>query len=321
MADKLTENDDDVELVAVETPPEDPPKPEDAETPAEDATSDDDDDQEDARLADDHSEDGDDADVAEDKRRKRIERRERQKRARENAERELEFLRGRVGEFEQRFRAIEGHTLTTQEQDLQRQYQAKLQEIQTAELVMARAMEAGNGDDHMLAERIRDEARYAAQQIAQQGQQIAQQREQVTNPGPDPRMLNHAQEWLSANSWYDPSGGDEDSAITRAIDIAMTREGHDPTSRAYWEELTRRVSARIGGGTEEPANDRGGRRKPPPQGTSRGEHAPVSTRKEIYVTPERKQAMIDAGYWDDPVKRNQMLKEYQQFDKSDAARS
>lgn len=318
MADKPTENDDDVELVAVETPPPaDEPEPKADEAPTEDEGDED----EDTRLADDHSEDGDDAEAAEDKRRKRVERRERQKRARENAERELEFLRGRVTEFEQRFRAIEGHTLTTQEQSLQQACQQKLQEAATAEQIMVKAMEAGNGEDHILAERIRDQARYEAQQLAQQGQQIAQQRQQVANPGPDPRMLNHAQEWLSANSWYDPGGADEDSAITRAIDIAMTREGHDPTSRGYWEELTRRVSARIGGGTEEPAADRGGRRKPPPQGTSRGEHAPVSTRKEIYVTPERKQAMIDAGYWDDPVKRNQMLKEYQQFDKSDAARS
>ena len=312
MAEKLTENDGDEELVAVETPPEE--KPEEPEVLAEEAS--DEDDEEDARLADDHSEDGDDG--AEERKRKRTERRERQKRARENAERELDFLRGRVAEYDQRFRALEGHTLTTQEQSLQQAYNAKLQEAQTAEQIMAKALEAGNGEDHVLAQRIRDQAVYEAQQIAQQGQQVAQQRQQVTNPGPDPRMLNHAQEWLSANNWYDPNGGDEDSAIARAIDIAMTREGHDPTSRTYWEELTRRVSARIGG---EPANDRGGRRKPPPQGTSRGEHAPVSTRKEIYVTPERKQAMIDAGYWDDPVKRNQMLKEYQQFDKSDAARS
>jgi hypothetical protein len=131
-------------------------------------------------------------------------------------------------------------------------------------------------------------------------------------------MLSHAQEWLQSNNWYDPNGGDEDSAITRAIDIAMTREGHDPSRREYWEELTRRVSARIGGsGAADPAPAaRSNRAKPPPQGTSRGENVPSSTRQEIYVTPERKQAMIDAGYWDDPVKRNQMLKEYQRFDKS-----
>jgi hypothetical protein len=48
------------------------------------------------------------------------------------------------------------------------------------------------------------------------------------------------------------------------------------------------------------------------------EHAPVSTKKEVYVTPARKQAMMDAGVWDDPVKRTQMLKAYQAYDKNSA---
>ena len=60
------------------------------------------------------------------------------------------------------------------------------------------------------------------------------------------------------------------------------------------------------------------RRKAPPTGQTR-EHAPQSTKREIYVTPERKQAMIEAGIWDDPVRRNQMLKAYQAYDKSSAS--
>jgi hypothetical protein len=48
------------------------------------------------------------------------------------------------------------------------------------------------------------------------------------------------------------------------------------------------------------------------------EHVPQSTKKEVYVTPDRKQAMIEAGYWDDPVKRNQMLKAYQAHDRNSA---
>ena len=48
------------------------------------------------------------------------------------------------------------------------------------------------------------------------------------------------------------------------------------------------------------------------------EHAPQSTKKEVYVTPDRKQAMIEAGYWDDPVKRTQMLKAYQAHDRNSA---
>ena len=52
-------------------------------------------------------------------------------------------------------------------------------------------------------------------------------------------------------------------------------------------------------------------------GTSR-EHAPTSTKKEVYVTPERRQAMIEAGVWDDPVRRTQMLKAYQAYDRNSA---
>jgi len=48
------------------------------------------------------------------------------------------------------------------------------------------------------------------------------------------------------------------------------------------------------------------------------EHVPQSTKKEVYVTPDRKQAMIEAGYWDDPVKRTQMLKAYQAHDRNSA---
>jgi hypothetical protein len=78
------------------------------------------------------------------------------------------------------------------------------------------------------------------------------------------------------------------------------------------------VAARVGDDDAAPARDSAPRRKAPPQGGTR-EHAPTSTRKEIYVTPERKQAMMDAGIWDDVAKRNQMLKAYQAYDKNGSA--
>jgi hypothetical protein len=46
------------------------------------------------------------------------------------------------------------------------------------------------------------------------------------------------------------------------------------------------------------------------------EHAPSSTRKtEVYVSPDRKQALIDAGVWDDPVLRTKYVKRYQEYDR------
>ena len=311
--EKLTEKDDEDELIPVETPPviPEPTDDEGDDQPPEE----DDGDEEDARLAEDHEGDEED-EAASQSRKRRLKRRDMQKRARENAERELEFLRGETQVMRQRLAALEGHTLTTNEQSLQQQYNQTLQEIQTAETIMAKALEAGNGEDHVLASRIRDQATQRANQIAQAGQQVAQARQQQANPGPDPRVVTHGQEWLQANPWYNPAGNDEDSAIVNAIDISMTRQGFDPTSRAYWEELTNRVAARLGTAEAAPAR---ARRQAPPQGVAR-EHAPASTRKEIYVTPERKQAMIDAGKWDDPKERTRMLKEYQRYDQAASAR-
>jgi hypothetical protein len=121
---------------------------------------------------------------------------------------------------------------------------------------------------------------------------------------------------MNANPWYDPSGRDEDSAITKVIDNQLAAEGYNPKDADYWHELTRRVASRIGDDEVE-TRQSPSKRKAPPTGTTR-EHAPVSTKKEIYVTPERKQAMIDAGIWDDVPRRNQMLKAYQAYDKSSA---
>ena len=145
---------------------------------------------------------------------------------------------------------------------------------------------------------------------------MEQVRQQHANPGPDPRVVNYAKEWMDANPWYDPSGRDEDSAITKVIDNQLAAEGYNPKDADYWHELTRRVAARIGDDGAETRSSPS-KRRAPPTGTTR-EHAPVSTKKEIYVTPERKQAMIDAGIWDDIPRRNQMLKAYQAYDKSSA---
>ena len=54
----------------------------------------------------------------------------------------------------------------------------------------------------------------------------------------------------------------------------------------------------------------------PAMGSGR-EHAPSSTRKtEVYVSPDRKQALIDAGVWDDPVLRTKYVKRYQEYDRN-----
>lgn len=313
MADnQLTENDGEDEFEIIEG--EEPVEEAEAEEEADD--SDEDEYEGDGRLGD--SEDDSDEEIASRSRSnvKRQKQRERQRRAKEHADRELSLLREQNDALLRRVSAIEGNTLASNVNAIDQRIAQAQADVKQAEAIIARAVEAGNGDDVATAMRLRDEAQYEAQQLWQQKQQVEHVRQQHANPGPDPRVVNYAKEWMDANPWYDPSGRDEDSAITKVIDNQLAAEGYNPKDADYWHELTRRVAARIGDDGAETRSSPN-KRRAPPTGTTR-EHAPVSTKKEIYVTPERKQAMIDAGIWDDIPRRNQMLKAYQAYDKSSA---
>jgi len=301
----ITETDEEFDIIEGEEPVQDPVQDDEEEE----------EDVEDERLA--ESEDDNEDEISSQSRKRRLKRREVQKRAKEHAQRELDMLRHTNAELMRRVSAIEGHTLQTNEQGIDSQLQRTMQDIRQAESIMARATEAGNGDDVVAAMRIRDEAMSRAQQLQYHKEQVSQVREQASRPQSDPRVVNYAQEWMQANTWYNPQGSDDDSAVVNAIDVSMTNQGFDPTSRQYWEELTRRVASRVG---DDDGGARGAstRRRAPPQGGTR-EYAPTSTRKEIYVTPERKAAMIEAGVWDDPVARTRMLKAYQAYDKNGSA--
>jgi hypothetical protein len=307
MADAVDEKDD--EIVIVETD-----GTEQVEQPE---VQDDEDEDEDERTG--TSEDDSEDEIV-DKTRKnrdsRVKRRQLQKVAKERSQQELAYLREQNAELMRRMAAVEGNTLTQNAAGVQQQLQQALAEARQAEQIMARAIEAGNGEDAATALRIRDEAKERAAQLSAYKDRVEAAAKEATAPRADPRVTNYAQQWLSANSWYDPQGRDEDSAVTKAIDNALAREGWNPASEEYWHELTRRVANRIGDGEAEvPA--RNAKRKAPPTGSGR-EYAPPSTKNEVVVTPERKQAMLDAGVWDDPVARKRYLKAYQDYDRNTA---
>jgi len=301
----LTENDENDELIPVETPPEEA---------AEDTTPDDadDEDEEDERLG--TSEDDSDEEISSSNRRRRQRRRDMQRKARDEAERKIRLLEQQNAEMLRRLSAVEGHAVNSNAQTIEERIAKNQREIAQAEHFIAKATEAGNGEDVVAAMRIRDQAMSEAQQLLAAKERLAEARRQATTPQVDPNVVNYAKEWMSANPWYDPQARDRDSAVTKAIDAELAREGYNPASRDYWEELTARVAEAIGDDApaQAPAEKK---RRGPPTGNTR-QHAPTSTKKEIYVTPDRKQAMIEAGVWDDPVLRQRYLKAYQAYDNS-----
>lgn len=318
MADeKDTNQDDDLEIVEVEELPalgaEPAPKIDDSK----DDRSDDDDDGEDERLGTSHEEDGDPDSPAGKKAERRRKRREIGRRARERKDQELEALRQQVQQLTQLTTQLHGTQHTSLITDTESRLNQAKYEVQQAEAIMAAALKAQNTEDFVAAQNLRDEARDRARDLeARKGDLEAKKPEPYQQPVQqvDPRVVSYADQWIKANPWYDVNGRDEDSRITKAIDDGLVREGYNPADQDYWLELTKRVAARIGDDTDDPP-----RRTQQPTGNSR-EHVPSSTRKQVYVTAERKAAMIEAGVWDDPSKRAKFLKAYQDYDRNSASR-
>ena len=317
--DQLTEDDtnpDKEEYVVTETPPE--PEGETAEASAEEA------DDEDERLADSDDDAEDDqpqgrrALTPEEKRAQRQQRKFRRKAAIEHKERELAYLRAENEEFKRRLVNVEKQTTQFNLNTVDQRLNEALNEANMAERIMAKAIEQGQGEDVTKALQIRDAALERARQLKTAKDQV--ERAPVPKPKKDPRVAAYAQEWVKSNDWYDPSGKDEDSAIVKVIDQRLAAEGYNPATEDYWIELDNRVARRLphryGEDTvEKPKPKRGG----PPVGGKR-EYAPPSTRKEIYISPERKQALIDAGVWDSPELRQRYIKRYAEYDRNQPSR-
>jgi hypothetical protein len=294
------------------------------ESKDEDDHDDDQDDSEDARL----SEDNEDREELRRKRREeKKERAERRKEAIARDKKELEFLRQRNEALEKRVMAVEKSTATTALQTVDARIQETVAEVRAAERIMARAIEAGNGDDAAKALKIRDEAMHKVQQLQmmkhQQTQQVQEIQKRADNPGPDPEVARLAADWAARNTWYDHKAKTEESKIVLAIDQTLVEQGYNPRTEEYWQELDKRVANRLphlkGGGHDDDGSSRSGR-KGPPVGSGR-DHTPPSSRQQVYISPERKQAMIDAGVWEDPVLRQRYLKQYAKWDRDHSTNS
>jgi len=287
------------------------------------------DESEDERTASSADEDAGDANtderdaIRERRRLEKLERKDRRDQAIKRDKLELDFLRKRNDDLERRVTAQEqrAHQVDLGAYDSQIAGAAK--EAEMAERVIAKAVEAGNGKDVAQAMRYRDQAMQKVQQLQFAKQQAAQQR--PSGQQLDDMTMHYANEFIKANPWYDSQGRDEDSAIVIAIDQSLAKDGYNPQTEEYWDELRKRAARRLPEKfkPERQSNERDTREERTPRGGpavgSGREYAPATTRKEIYLSPERKQALIDAGVWDDPVLRMKYAKRYSEYDRANKA--
>jgi hypothetical protein len=320
MAEVLKEDDDEKgsneEIVIVEdkkdlTDHEDDQEDQEDERPSSSATEEDEGDGNDPERA----------AIRERRRLEKVERKDRRDQAIKRDKLELDFLRKRNDDLERRVSVQEQRAHQVDLSSYDQAIASAANEVEMAERVIAKAVEAGNGADVAQAMRYRDQAMQKAQQLQYSKQQAAQQKPQPQGQSIDDMTMHYAKEFMAENPWYDSQGRDEDSAIVIAIDQSLAKDGFNSQTEEYWDELRKRTARRLpekfknqGQPAKEERTPRGG----PAVGSGR-EHAPATTRKEIYLSPERKQALIDAGVWEDPVLRMKYAKRYSEYDRANKA--
>ena len=270
---------------------------------------------------DDDGNDPERAAIRERRRLEKVERKDRRDQAIKRDKLELDFLRKRNDDLERRVSVQEQRSHQVDLGGYDQAIAEAAKQAETAERVIAKAVEAGNGEDVTQAMRYRDQAIQRAQQLQYAKQQAAQQRPQPQTQQVDDLTMHYAKEFMSENPWYDSQGRDEDSAVVIAIDQSLSKDGFNPQTEEYWDELRKRTARRLPEKfknqrqtAREERTPRGG----PAVGSGR-EHAPATTRKEIYINPERKQALIDAGVWDDPILRKKYAQRYSEYDRANKA--
>ena len=316
--ENIQDDEQEEEFVAVEEEPEGAPA-DDGEQEGE---------HEDTRLAED-----DDADEGDDKKaRRRSEnknRRQRQKEARERSDRELNFLRTRNADLEQRFSRFEQETdarmAGSEIANVDQAINKARADLQLANTVIKQAVDQNDGANLAEALDHRDTIRDNLRDLSEAKNYLSTNRRSggdAIQQQLDPRHVAHAQQFMMDNDWWDPAGRDQDSVKVLEIDRSLVMEGFDPTQKDYWDELRTRTEEAIPSRFDSRSGDRGGdngkgQRNRGPSFRTGGRERPLKP-NEVYISAERKEAMIEAGVWDDPVLRNKYLKSYSDYDKQAA---
>jgi len=226
-------------------------------------------------------------------------------------------LERRNEELAKRLVAVENTAASYQFAQIDKSIEDEATRVEYAKMKMVQAAQSGDINSQMeFLEQLTD----AKQRLNQVQHYKKQQLETANSPKqnvPNPvatEVQQNATQWLKKNSWYDPQARDTDSRIAKVIDQELATDGWDPSDPEYWEELDNRLSARLphrytakGGASTR----RGG-----PTASSRVASTSGGKTGTITLSPQRVQAIKDAGSWDDTEKRNKMIRAYASYDRA-----
>lgn len=180
---------------------------------------------------------------------------------------------------------------------------------------IAEATENQNGELLASAQEMWYDARRNAETLESARRKMASPSNQGNIPKVDPIVQRNVNSWQTQNNWYDPANNnDPETRLVWSVDQKLTEEGWDARSPEYFEELDRRLQKYLphyyNGDTEERQSTQ---RRPKSHVTGSGRENAVSSGgggQQFQLTREQVSAMKEAGMWDDPIKRQKMIKRY-----------
>ncbi len=256
---------------------------------------------------DDHPDDSDA--VREARRNRRRAKKEYIKRTNEEKDQNLILLRRQNQELMERLSVVERKTHGADVARFEKAIEDEENRFRYARQKMQEATDNSDGEAFTKAQELWYDSRRKLEAMNNYKEQAARSGVQDAAPA-NPKLVRLANSWMEKNSWYDPEAGDEDTQIAKVIDNRLVAEGWDPATQDYWDELDNRLQKRLPHRYTR-SNDENSRRTPRSvvTGSSR-ESVGRGGGNTFVLEPEQVRAMKDAGFWDDPEKRNRMIKRY-----------
>jgi len=222
----------------------------------------------------------------------------------------LSMLQRQNEELLQRLAVIERKTHAGEIAQIDEAIRQAATSVEYAKIKMSQATNEQDGEGHTKAQEMWFDARKKLEDLQNLKRVAAQPRQNQSLP--NPKIANYAQEWQKRNPWFDPNAKDLDSKITKDVDEHLAREGWDPASEEYWEELDRRLRQYVphrynsheGGSTSK------NRPRFMQASTGRESAASAGGRKVFELSAEQVRAIKEAGLWDDEKARNRIIRQY-----------
>ena len=228
----------------------------------------------------------------------------------------ISALERRNEELARRLAAVENTAASYQFVQLDKTIEDEATRVEYAKMKLVEAAQANDANAQVeYLEQLQDAKTRLAQIQAYKKQQLEtanQPKQNVPNPVSSETQKN-ATQWLKKNSWYDPQARDTDSRIAKVIDQDLAADGWDPSDPEYWSELDNRLAARLPHRYTKQGENK--MKRAGPTASARTTNPSGKNGQTITLSRERVQAIKDAGAWDDPARRNKMIKAYASYDR------